>query len=1470
MSDLADILAGIPPAATDPLALYVDRREPIRIPSTPQTGWSPVDMLAVRAGMLGQEGDPSSVVDYSNLSNIDIGQLLATQAGGRAPEPDDLPADAGFMKSLVSGATVEALGMRPLEGVDEYRAQHPYAGATSELLGLVPGYMAGIGVASTAARAIPRFGPKFSAVVAGLGKSAAESGIAANVASGFARGALREGVQLLPFEAARIATALTFEDREWAKNIAAQSAVNLGLAGAIGGAFRWFKESRPGRTVVRRGEEQLGQILSRWNTSDPAQDKIGRLRVFRETDTFQGLPDADKNAVEDALHAFEKEIELEWPSGTSTRGGQEYSKQLGRYIPTGQPVSKLRFSRGDNAVVSDLFKRKQGEAARGGTFTSYKIEDLQKGNYPGATEELTGHLLTRAGLPDGWQAVTQFPTFIKPRDAGKVAKTIRDNFMPAGNHWFLNRELGDDGLWVMARKIRGGAAPSDSDWWMVLKTNNPRALHPAGDQSLSALERTAFAMQEQPRVYGEELTGRVEDPTQPGTMLPGTGIGLARDMKSAIDAFLSPEATLTSGDLAMSDKRVLRLLPQELVDDIASGLATSKIYAKRILAPSTARSSSLTERRAMQLARATYSMAHKRVVDKTAGRLPRGARAPQEGTLLRQMKVDREGGVWDLAEDMARRNTDARPTLAQFTAAIDTDILPIEAARRGYDRSVIRTLEKLREHRLDTDREFILAGKVYDIAGQEPRFKNAYYHIAKAWRGQLRLPIFVKEGNKLDRSRLIDVASGGTRAEVMAEAKAIQAALSEKGFQVGWEELGAGPITRRVGKPHIIQVGQVSDGELMSKLVHGDPAAVAAKQSRLRFHFAPRTPGRMLSGSMPTRVSFAIRPLTEKEIKDKIFGSLLEHENYIAESMLRKKYLTSEIGRLSGIRPGVVANAPLWRLETDLGGEFPIAGENISKYISDLAGRPPPEGSFSRMVDKITLDTIGIPASSITRSVNDAMFNLTLLWGDVIFPAMNVASIVQTLMPEISYVGRAPVNDLMMDYSTALIRGSQIGAYQHFDPLKFTMRALRRIIKPDAGDRKALSWAVDHMVVAPRLVEEFVGEVSEKAGLSALRKGDVGFLEWFRNANRFFAVRSEEFARLNAYMSGLQAAEKYFGLEGEKAYLFAKQLTERTMFNYGAADRAALITGPVGTLFGLFKNWTMHYLANLWGYSKQGFQHGDFVPLLWAMAGTGAIGGTAAAPGYFAIDTFSKFVNEKDAMTAAYEAYGDDTGQNRLLDLMFYGVPGMFGLSLAQRANAPGADPLRDVNSLTSLALLDRLSSLKEFGEAATDQFLTTGQLPGQSRRTFDLFMRAAAPRTIYRFKQVASDHALRSLKTGNMLVDDLDYIDRLSFGLGAPTTVLQKALDVDSELWRRQDVLRDKTNTLGEAYSEVMMLAPKDLTARARLLQRAIVEGVGPDAMLRSAVARYNNSRQQTVERQFKDYQTRKLRQITRGELQP
>ena len=387
--------------------------------------------------------------------------------------------------------------------------------------------------------------------------------------------------------------------------------------------------------------------------------------------------------------------------------------------------------------------------------------------------------------------------------------------------------------------------------------------------------------------------------------------------------------------------------------------------------------------------------------------------------------------------------------------------------------------------------------------------------------------------------------------------------------------------------------------------------------------------------------------------------------------------------------------------------------------------------------------------------------------------------------------------------------------------------------KPDEVLRHHFQKAGQEGVWDPRMVEEFVGKnAGQILNFKSVLKGDQGYVEWMKNVSEFLPGMSEKFARGNAFAVGHIVGRDFMRLQEDALYTFAKEFTQNTMYLYGASDRARLITGPVGSLFGMFKNWQMHYMSQMLEYTGEGFLRGNWKPLLWQTGGTAAIGGAAGTPVWGIADAMSEWMTDKSAMEHLFEAWpaaGEDfTGVS---DTVYLGLPALLGVSLQTSAASPGADPARDAGMLMSFVHWDRMKATGKAIGSAVEQFGATGNLPLDSDHVRQQFVRAFAPKTVL------------SWGAGHSGCNPAEPRYRLSTvqrseGLGAAGVYVSRSTlagfdlgyALQEKLWADQEARRTAVSAAGEAMAEAQEAGAWHEVHS--IMERAMLQGLPMDSV--------------------------------------
>lgn len=528
----------------------------------------------------------------------------------------------------------------------------------------------------------------------------------------------------------------------------------------------------------------------------------------------------------------------------------------------------------------------------------------------------------------------------------------------------------------------------------------------------------------------------------------------------------------------------------------------------------------------------------------------------------------------------------------------------------------------------------------------------------------------------------------------------------------------------------------------------------------------------------------------------------------------------------------------------------PDMANTVATRVNDVFGVQRPLGLWmNKTTDKLLGPMLGgNSASRIASTSNSLLWHFDLGGLRLGYVATQILSPIQTVLPEIAFVLSGTPRRLAPYYDHFAVAGEKgpTGIVSSLSPMKIGLQAMRSMRKPEESLWKVFERAVNERVVGPRITEEFIGESSQKVRdlRTAFSSGD-GFVGWLRAVSEFMPAQAERFSRAYSLTVGHDVGKKFFGLEGDKLYQFAKQFTQKTNYLYAAADRPGLFTTPGGTVFGQFKNWMMHYMYSMAEYTGEGFSRGNWSPLLWQQTGTWAVGGLAASPLLNVAGAFNNGFSDKSLLENTYDTFGTNAA-----DGIFYGLPSLLaGVSLSSQTTTPFTNPARDAEMLYSFVLQDRMSALAKAGAAGIDAWSATGEHPAKNDKFRDLLIRALAPKTIYRTMQSFQDENIRSSSTGYPQIKDVGMFDRMLFASGIPADTIERNYAINDILWREKEAKKQMVSSLGEAYYEAML--KRDHPMMKMLLVKAQLSGIA-SSVLASAKTRQSNSEEDSVERNF------------------
>jgi hypothetical protein len=383
--------------------------------------------------------------------------------------------------------------------------------------------------------------------------------------------------------------------------------------------------------------------------------------------------------------------------------------------------------------------------------------------------------------------------------------------------------------------------------------------------------------------------------------------------------------------------------------------------------------------------------------------------------------------------------------------------------------------------------------------------------------------------------------------------------------------------------------------------------------------------------------------------------------------------------------------------------------------------------------------------------------------------------------------------------------------------------------------------------------EEWMGK-SARANLTLRQAykedGIVGFIKTIAD---WPAEMSERFSRLTAFNAAYIVGKDYFNLEGDALYRFMRRGVEMTQYNYSVIDRSRMFTGPVGSMFGLFKNWQMHFLGNMLGYAglikNDAANPAAWAPLVWTVGAASALGGLGATPLVAMADGLANWSEEdKNSFLWTQNNFSPAVG-----DALYFGLPAFLGVSLQSSAAIPGTDVQNETSSLFSFAIAGRAKLLgKSIGDA-WDIATATGENPFRDQKVTDTLFAAIMPRFMTKILASAEGDYVKSMSSGSPQVQNVSPISRLLNASGFNPIEVAEMQEAAKRAYKEQGARESLVNGLGRRYADAIQ--NQDSEEQERLIQRAIAAGV-LDSMQRSAATRMRRDEGDILSRYSKEQQ--------------
>lgn len=1276
----------------------------------------------------------------------------ATPTPGNSEAFQDLNPFQQFVKSTASAVGPEMFGLKPLEGVQEFRDENPVAGMGSQFLGIAAPYGA-VGALGK----LPKVAGMLDAV-----------GDANTIIGGAKRNAVLFGAGV---EAPRIAgsIALGGDTGEVLANAGINTMLEMGFGG-LGGYFR--AAGKVDKNLAKLGAsvdlKQPPQVLAQDIRKALDEGKIAEADVPTANNMLSTIHDSILNSTLDGDLA-EKYIK------PLDDGDSQPINRLFKYssMPNKSPISK-------KLLVPSQF------------------DDVQE----------LDSLLTSSGIKDNVSYV-QHPRFITSADdngAKAIEASLKQGGMKSvGENTLLNREK--DGLYVVAKKVQGdvGIASTD-DKWVMFKTSAPERFSKTNAEwGKQVTDRNAW-LEEAPRVA---------DPANPLDIFDETS---SLTQQIPINGFYQAKT-------GVGGKTIERLQKMAGLEGESEAMRRLKAGFRENFAPAMYEFKSNPRAQwVFAQAKNTFqkaeSLAHAMTYGDEAVASGKGLYGKLIANATLSGKFGSKSAFAKILEPLSKEQVGELVSAAD--KGLEGKALTDAFAKGEISKPVFEALNAIKP--LDDYLISQTQGTLAAADGGSFSPIRGHYLLPRTWKGTWRVPI------KTANDKLVYMASGNTREEALREAASLVGTADTKGWKAG----------------KAMTADSSDDVALSLQVAAGSPEYMTAASLKAKLNKDVKNPN---SFKVRTGVGGYENSFTKDELISKFYNNVVARNRHMAELSVNK-LLGEQIAKV--------------------GIEDPQLAKELTRRIDSMAGK---QGSVSKMisteVDKVFAPSLGKnSATKIANTINEVNHHLTLGALNMAFPTMNLMTFIQTVVPRIAFTLKATDESLMKAYSWLPLIGTDgkvRGSFGAVEPLKIMKQSFMEMGKPDAALSKNFSKALREGVVDPKFVEEWAGQNSNQIlKLKGVLKGEEPFSGFLKSISNFLPNVTEKLSRGNAFTVGHIIGRDFFKLEDEALYRFAKEFTEKTMFNYTAADRPRVFTGPLGSVFGQFKNWSAHYIANMLEYAGEGFNYGNWSPLLWQMGGTTAIGGVSATALYPVADKFNQWLTDKSLMETLYERMGGGSGDSRLGNLtdgVFHGLPMFLGVSVTGQASDPLSDPSRTASMMFSFVQMQRANAVAKAIGQGIDNWAVTGEHPVNSEQTRDLLIAALAPKTLARFAAITEDQGIKSLNNGNKLYSGLNLPEKIMYESGFMPKRVALQQDVNEQLWQNQAELKAKITTYGRIWSEAEQA--KDFEMLTELQRKALTEGVPIDSVIRSAKTQTRNAIIPQEDRKFKATDVMKFKNL-------
>jgi len=973
--------------------------------------------------------------------------------------------------------------------------------------------------------------------------------------------ALQEAVRFAPFEASRIAGAAIANEGN-VEDVAASALLNTAVIGVIGGGIGAFRSSFGGRSEA----STLSRVFP--GIADGLPPSIALKTIRDRIKTKEFLPQFAKEA---------KVLERQWDfkvRNVDNTGHRKNQTFISSIIDGKDPEPFRR--------IFDKFDTNVQKA--GGRFRSKLVPGENPGQFP--NEEFVNVVFKSFGLDRNITSNTQIMRHIFHSSKKKAAETqniLTRRMESIGDGWYMTRE-GNKGLYIMAKKrgVNAGnpiGLPNIGDEFLFVKTDSPGLF--AKSSNKWANQQTAMSSFFLRQARKENIEG----------LHARQALEKLLDDVSLDDYLGLNQSNYLGNSKSLTARFAKASGMQRLIEGGGTGAETARAAVDvfdRFLAPT------LFQFTKNPIARMIFGAArftHERS-NAMAKSLLFGEQNLKEGERLagviyrtklgKGISKDGRAAIIPMIEKLTQRDLDDVWKIWNRNLNIEDVAIALKEGRISQNAAnFLERMSEIDEYIVD---QLIRTQAAAGVTAIEPTVN--YFAITRTLRGDGRVILRDGHGNA------VYIASGRGEAAAMKEAQAMKKLLAEDGLETTTSESFLRSDLEEIGQ-------QLHDFKISGKLAE----TIKNKREQLAKLKEGTRPGSFGGRREGIKTSADFRPFTARELKETVTRHITQQQRYLAD---------------------ITVKDTLGPLMDGLYQENGKIFSQLSQRLDDLSGLPSKFAvSQNRILDAALSGLLGKDsATKIVSAANQLTFAFQLGMGNLMFPVLNAMTFIQTSLPQVAMIMRMPKPLLSRYYSWMALEGANTqlkGGAGILNIFKLAGRSIKELGDAGRVDNGRLmrffNRAIEDGVIDPKLVEEIVGQAAKRIVHLRETLANDGFVAWMRALSEFLPGSSEKFARGHSFVMGYNLGRDFLGLTDDALYHFSKEFTEKTMFLYGTADRARIITGPIGSAFGLFKNWQMHYIGWMGAYTGMAFKgvaagrFGDAAPLLWQLGGTAAVGG---------------------------------------------------------------------------------------------------------------------------------------------------------------------------------------------------------------------------------------------------------------------